>query len=80
MEEKSTAIAYQNFVESFIKNHVAKLKHRMVKIETILNLLHLRTSDEYLGNGYKHESQIMMEGLISCLGGNLLENKDKKKE
>ena len=79
MESSSTAIAYQNFVESYIKNHVSIQKHQIVKIETILNLLHSRTSDEYLGNGFKNDSKIIFEGLISCLGGKRIENKHKIK-
>ena len=76
MEKPSTAIAYQNFVESFIKNHIADSKHHIVKIETILNLLHLRTNNDYLD---KSDSQIILEGLISCIGGKKLKDKDKVK-
>ena len=76
MKKPSIAIAYQNFVESFIKNHVADSKHHVVKIETILNLFHLRTNNNYLD---KSDSQIIFEGLISCLGGKKLKDKDKVK-
>ena len=51
MERSSTAIAYQNYVESFIRKHISGAQHQIVKIETIFNLLHLRTSDDYLGKG-----------------------------
>ena len=79
MERSSTAIAYQNYVESFIKKNISERQHQIVKIETIFNLLHLRTSDDYFGKGYKNESQMMLEGLISCLGGKKLEGKYKIK-
>ena len=45
----------------------------------MLILIHLRTSDDYLGKGFKNKSQIMFEGLISCLGGKRLEDKHKIK-
>jgi len=47
MERSSTAIAYQNYVESFIKQHISEAQHQIVKIETIFNLLDLRISDDY---------------------------------